>query len=1011
MRDFGDFRLGSLECRDIDGGDRKSSFSTDSLSARAQSASVHSGSDWAQLNLLGAIDVGVSQFAVSVNDGDRNGAVTFAQRPVNPEIIVYPERDGHGYKGGNPIAAPSTVASIGAPVIDLGTISFAPNFSVGGTIVDDSSFDVYQISLTAGETWTFSVYGSGGTPLEDTVIYLYDPNGNFITLDDDGGAGRMSLLSHTAGMTGDYFVAVSNFPGLGDLSGDYTLDFVQMPPSDVVPDTFGGAELVGLGTTYGFIDGDGANYLSSSLGEIDTYALNVTAGKIYTIEIAGGADYASDYTALIDELDPVLVVWDSNGNFVGLNDDISFPNDINSGFSFIADADGTYYFDVMSYDPWTGGFSITITEQDPADFDPIESLVWDNAANVTFDATNTAYVYFAPAGENFGELADDGVSPMVTHGWNAWEIQQVMDALEEYEKILGVNYEITTDVNQATFRLLTTTSTQYGAYFYPQDPAFGTAQGIGVFNVASGGWSADQQQSLMQGGFAYAVVLHEFGHAHGLSHPHDTGGGSEVMLGVTAAQGSLGLFDLNQGVYTVMSYNDAWERHPDGPTPFTLANIDSGWSGTLGAFDIAALQQRYGVVNPYATGNNVYLLGDINDPGTYYETIWDTGGTDEIRYDGMADARIDLLAATLDYTPTGGGAISFVDGIWGGYTIANGVVIENATGGDGNDALLGNDAANVLLGRDGDDTLVGRAGADTLNGGAGFDTASYVDAGAGVAVNLRTNTGSAGDAAGDRLISIEALVGSAFNDTLIGSHGDDASIDGFAGDDLINGGNGKDTLLGGDGNDTLIGGNANDNLDGGAGDDSLDGGNGNEILAGGAGNDTLRGGNGHDDLDGGDDDDLVDGGNGNDTMLAGAGDDTMIGANGHDDLYGGDGDDRMIGGNGNDLFNGGAGNDTMTGGNGNDWFLFTDLGGTDMITDFRRGRDKVDLSGLDAIDGGAVDMFAWIGSSTFSGAAGELRSYNAGGVNYLEGDTNGDMVADFIVQTNVLLQASDIYFG
>ena len=32
----------------------------------------------------------------------------------------------------------------------------------------------------------------------------------------------------------------------------------------------------------------------------------------------------------------------------------------------------------------------------------------------------------------------------------------------------------------------------------------------------------------------------------------------------------------------------------------------------------------------------------------------------------------------------------------GGFTIANGVTIENATGGSGNDTLTGNSAANVL---------------------------------------------------------------------------------------------------------------------------------------------------------------------------------------------------------------------------------------------------------------------------------------------------------------------------
>ena len=104
-------------------------------------------------------------------------------------------------------------------------------------------------------------------------------------------------------------------------------------------------------------------------------------------------------------------------------------------------------------------------------------------------------------------------------------------------------------------------------------------QGIGAFNVISGGWDRPElgtqdipgdQVSLEQGGFAFAVILHEFGHAHGLAHPHDNGGGSDIMPGVFSATGFFGVYNLNQGVYTVMSYNDAWQLHPDGPSPFTI---------------------------------------------------------------------------------------------------------------------------------------------------------------------------------------------------------------------------------------------------------------------------------------------------------------------------------------------------------------------------------------------------------------------------------------------------------
>ena len=85
------------------------------------------------------------------------------------------------------------------------------------------------------------------------------------------------------------------------------------------------------------------------------------------------------------------------------------------------------------------------------------------------------------------------------------------------------------------------------------------------------------------------------------------------MPGVFGSTGSYGVFDLNQGVYTVMSYNDAWDFHPDGPSPFTIAGIDNGWSGRSARSTSRSLQQRYGVHADYNEGNNVYALTDVVD--------------------------------------------------------------------------------------------------------------------------------------------------------------------------------------------------------------------------------------------------------------------------------------------------------------------------------------------------------------------------------------------------------------
>jgi serralysin len=595
---------------------------------------------------------------------------------------------------GNPIAAPADTVLPG---------------SLSGT----EENDLIAVNLIAGQTYSFAYRGTAVGGIEDPYLALLAPDRTIaVAEDDDGGAGRSALITYTPTLTNTYYLYATSWVTLdtGDPSldtGNYTIDIWSPDPAKDAPSTFAGAETITAGTQFGYLDNG---------TDIDTYRIDATAGQFYSLTYAGGiAGPAELGDPMPGENIGVLNLFDAEGN------QIASAVNYETGLSFLAEQSGTYYVQVSGLSPeLTGGYTLDLAAINPADYDPLDSIDWENAANVPFvdvGGVPTAYVYFAPAGENFGELADDGVTPMTTFGWEQFQIDGVMNALTEYEKLLGVNYEITTDASQATFRLLTTESEEYGAYFYPRDPVYGTQQGIAAFNLLSGGFTLPE--SLQPGGYSYGVILHEFGHAHGLAHPHDNGGGSDVMLGVTGAD-SLGVYDLNQGVYTVMSYNDGWATNPDGALDFTRATVGYGWVGSPSAFDIAQLQERYGT-HPLNSGNTVYALDDANGAGTYYQTIWDTGGTDTIRYDGARDTRIDLLAATLDYSPTGGGVVSYVDDIYGGYTIANGVVIENATGGAGNDVLIGNAAINVLTGNAGADTLMGRDGSDILRGGEGDD--------------------------------------------------------------------------------------------------------------------------------------------------------------------------------------------------------------------------------------------------------------------------------------------------
>jgi osmotically-inducible protein OsmY len=93
----------------------------------------------------------------------------------------------------------------------------------------------------------------------------------------------------------------------------------------------------------------------------------------------------------------------------------------------------------------------------------------------------------------------------------------------------------------------------------------------------------------------------------------------------------------------------------------------------------------------------------------------------------------------------------------------------------------------------------------------------------------------------------------------------------------------------------------------------------------------------------------------------------------------------------------------LVGGAGSDMFAFTastqsTVKQMDRITDFARGTDTLDLSGMDADSSRGDDQaFRFIGRREFSGA-GQLRlSVDQGGVTLL-GDTDGNGKADFAIR-------------
>ncbi len=301
------------------------------------------------------------------------------------------------------------------------------------------------------------------------------------------------------------------------------------------------------------------------------------------------------------------------------------------------------------------------------------------------------------------------------------------------------------------------------------------------------------------------------------------------------------------------------------------------------------------------------------------------------------------------------------------------------------DNFFGNEQDDTILGLGGNDFIEGGGGADVIDGGAQTDTVSYQRSNVAVSVILdaalnSTGLQSFGHAEGDRLISIENVVGSAFDDFILGTqtandlHGQSGAdfLSGLGGDDRVFGGDGADTLNGQQGADSLQGGNENDVLNGGSGADVINGGSGTdtasfaglagavtatlfsgggftpratehvgattataivsvggvlsidtltsiENLIGTSFNDSLTGSDGGNNrLEGRNGDDLISGLGGDDDLFGGANNDTLNGGAGLDDLFGEDGIDTLNGGQDADNLLGGAGADTLNGDAGND---------------------------------------------------------------------------------------------
>lgn len=245
----------------------------------------------------------------------------------------------------------------------------------------------------------------------------------------------------------------------------------------------------------------------------------------------------------------------------------------------------------------------------------------------------------------------------------------------------------------------------------------------------------------------------------------------------------------------------------------------------------------------------------------------------------------------------------------------------------------------------------------------------------------------------DILVAVESITGTDRSDTIawddaLSTTGTGLSLSGLRGADVLTTSRGGDTL------------------DGGIGADTMTGGAGNDIYVVDQAGDVIveQVGEGNDQVVSGIDFTLTD--VLENLVLTG---NAVVGTGSafQNEIVGNDGDNLLLGLDGRDTLTGGLGQDTLDAGladGDSDRFRFASVeesaaGAADLIRNFEVGRDDIEANALVA----GSQRFSFIDRATFSGTAGELRIDDDGTNTFILGDTDGDRVADFVVELEGVL--------
>lgn len=576
-----------------------------------------------------------------------------------------------------------------------GNTSTTATISVGESITDKlevvGDTDWFKIGLTAGQTITISLSGTGSDPVPDTYLAVYNASGFQIASNDDGGDGLNSLLRFSASTTGTYYIEANSYGSLE--TGQYTLTVSETAPLELYT-----IDQISDQLTVGYWGGNQRSF-------------NVGVDGIITVDIT---TLAANEQGLARE---ALLLWgDVIGvtfQEVGSNAEITFTNNLDGAYA-VSSRSGTRIVssDVNINSSWV-----------PANAN-FNSYAFQTYLHEIGHALGLGH-----AGNYNGSASYANEALYLNDGW-PYTLMSYFDASEntylsqEGFSFAYVGSPMMGDVAAIIDLYGTSTSTRLGATVYGFNSTSNRAihdadqyPTVAYTIVDSGGYDTldyskfnttqlinlNPETFMNIGGLVGNVSI-----GRGTVIEAAKGGaGADTIIGNWAANTLRGN-DGNDNISGLAGSDFLY-----GGNGRDVLSGQAGWDQIWGGNDRDQLSGGNGSDILYGEAGDDIIYGENEDDflfgGLDNDTLYGGNGSDRIHGDSGTD------------TVYGGGGDDFIFGGDDVDTLEGGIDNDTLEGGNGSDILSGQSGDDVLLGGPGWDKIYGGDGSDNLSGGKGGD--------------------------------------------------------------------------------------------------------------------------------------------------------------------------------------------------------------------------------------------------------------------------------------------------